>query len=140
MANVKISALTAGTALTGTEQFEAVQGGVSVRLTAAQIKTYDKQEAITFRSVTNGFTETFLAGQDAMILDHAGTLGSGTVTMPASPLDGQIVHISFAMTVTNFTAAANAGQALLGSPTTASVTTPFAFIYRAANATWYRMV
>ncbi len=138
--SVKISALTAGTALTGIEQFEAVQGGVSVRVTAAQIKAYDSRETLSYRSVANGFTETFGASDDVMILFNAGTLGSGTVTMPASPLDGQVVHISFAMTVTNFTAAANAGQTLLGSPTTGGVSAPCAFVYRAANTTWYRRV
>jgi hypothetical protein len=90
--------------------------------------------------VSNGFTETFGASDDAIILYHAGTIGSGTVTMPASPLDGQVVHISLAMTVTNLTVSANAGQTLLGSPTTGGVSTPCAFVYRAANTTWYRRV
>lgn len=40
MSYVTIPDLTAGTALTGTEQFEAVQSAASVRLTAQQIKTY----------------------------------------------------------------------------------------------------
>lgn len=40
MAYVTIPALPAGTALTGLEQFEAVQSATSVKLTAAQIKTF----------------------------------------------------------------------------------------------------
>lgn len=138
--SVKITALPAGTVLTGTEQFEAVQGGVSVRLTANQIKAFDNRELISYRSVTNGFTETFGATDDVMILFHAGTLGSGTVTMPATPLDGQIVHICFAMSVTVLTVSANVGQSIFGAPTTASVTTPYGFVYHAGSASWYRMV
>lgn len=138
--SVKISALTSGTVLTGTEQFEAVQGGVSVKLTAAQIKTYDNQAVVSYRSVSNGFSETFGATDDVMILYNAGTIGSGTVVMPASPLDGQTAHITAAMTVTNLTVNANAGQTLLGAPTTISVSLPVAFVYRATGATWYRVV
>lgn len=40
MANIKITDLTSGSALIGTELFEAVQTGTSVKLTADQIKTY----------------------------------------------------------------------------------------------------
>ena len=40
MADVKITELAPGTALSGTELFESVQQGGSVRLTAAQIATY----------------------------------------------------------------------------------------------------
>lgn len=140
MANVKISALTAGTALSGSEQIEAVQGGSSVRITASQMKDYATQEAITYRAVANAFSETFAAGQDIMVLYNAGNLGSGTVIMPATPLNGQVNHITFAMGVTNLTVSPNAGQSIVGAPTTASATTPYAFVYRSANATWYRMV
>jgi hypothetical protein len=138
--SVKISALTAGTTLSGTEQFEAVQGGSSVRLTAAQIKAYDNRATVSYRSVSNGFTETFGASDDVMILYNAGTIGSGTVVMPPSPLDGQTAHITAAMTVTNLTVNPNAGQTLLGAPTTISVSAPVAFVYRATGATWYRVV
>jgi hypothetical protein len=40
MANVKITDLTSGTTLVGTELFEAVQSATSVKLTADQIKTF----------------------------------------------------------------------------------------------------
>lgn len=40
MANIKITDLTSGSALIGTELFEAVQTGTSVKLTADQIKTF----------------------------------------------------------------------------------------------------
>lgn len=136
--SVKISALTAGTALTGTEQFEAVQSGNSRRITAAQIKAYDNQETLSFRSVSNGFSETFGATDDVMILSAVGTLGNGTVTMPATPIDGQVVHLTAAMTVSTLAVNANGGQTLLGAPGTISISTPCSWVYRAANATWYR--
>lgn len=45
MADVKITQLPPGTALNGTELFESVQQGTSVRLTAAQIAQYVESEA-----------------------------------------------------------------------------------------------
>lgn len=136
---VKISALSAGTALTGTEAFEAVQSGVSVKLTGDQIKTFINVENITFRAVINGFAETFASLQDVMILSNAGTLAAGTVTMPSTPLNGQVVRVSAAMTVTALTVLPNAGQSIVGAPTTISTTAPFALVYRSANTTWYRV-
>lgn len=136
---VKISALAAGTALTGTEAFEAVQSGASVKLTGNQIKTFVHGENLTFRAVVSGFSETFAALQDVMILSSGGTLATGTVTMPSTPLNGQVVHIAAAMTVTALTVSPNAGQSIVGAPTTIGATLPVAFVYRSANTTWYRI-
>lgn len=44
MANVKITDLTPGVALVGTELFEAVQSAASVSLTSAQVKTFTSDE------------------------------------------------------------------------------------------------
>ena len=44
MANVKITDLTPGVALNGTEVFESVQSAVSVKLTADQIKTFTSDD------------------------------------------------------------------------------------------------
>ena len=44
MANVKITDLTPGVALVGTELFEAVQAAASVSLTSAQVKTFASDE------------------------------------------------------------------------------------------------
>lgn len=137
---IKISALTAGSALLGTELFESVQSGASVKITADQIKAHSAQEYITFRSVVNGFTETFGTLDDVMILNNAGTVAAGTVTMPATPLDGRVVHISSAMNVNALTVAPNTGQAVVGLPTNITSTTPVGFVYRSANATWYRII
>lgn len=136
---VKISALPSGTALTGAEQFEAVQSGASVKLTGNQIKAFSSGQNISFRSVANGFSETFAAGEDAMVLSNAGLLAAGTVTMPATPLNGQVVRLTAAMTVTALTVLANVGQSIFGAPTTIGVSLPVAFVYRAANTTWYRI-
>lgn len=139
MDNIKISALSAGTALTGAEQLEAVQGGVSVRVTATQVRSLAILESLSFRTVVTTFSETFAATQDIMILFAAGTLAAGTVIMPAAPFDGTVVRITAGMTVTALTVSPNTGQSIVGAPTTILVTTPYGFVYRSANTTWYRI-
>lgn len=58
MAYVTIPSLPSGTALTGLEQFEAVQSATSVKLTAAQIKTFTSTQPnfTVDDGVTNGVT------------------------------------------------------------------------------------
>ena len=39
---------------------------------------------------TTGFSYTFAAGTQTLLLTPAGTLATGTVTMPPSPVDGMV--------------------------------------------------
>jgi len=54
MAYVKISDMTAGSALAGTETFEAVQSSASVKVTAEQIRTFALARAYTTGWVDGG--------------------------------------------------------------------------------------
>jgi len=74
MAYITIPALPAGTALTGLEQFESVQSSVSVKLTAAQIKTFVSASP-TF-TVSDAATNTV---SNAAIFQHdtSGTVLAG---------------------------------------------------------------
>jgi len=82
MANVKITDLSAGTSLGGTELFESVQSSASVKLTADQIKTFVGQSltlsnavgefdsititagAVPFATITNRAYASFLSTRD----------------------------------------------------------------------------
>lgn len=55
MANVKITDLTVGSAVSGSDPFESVQSGTSVQVTADQIKTYVNEAPAV--EVTNGFSK-----------------------------------------------------------------------------------
>lgn len=95
---------------------------------------------------TTGFSITIGSGPpvvNKLILDPAGTLASGTITMPASPVDGQVIEITSSATITALTVSANAGQSIKNAPTTlvVSATGPqgYSFIYHTANTTWYRL-
>lgn len=86
---------------------------------------------------TTGFTITMANGNYHLILDPAGTLASGTITMCAAPVDGQCVDIKISQIITALTVAGNSGQSVKGNPTSAAVGSSFTGIYRATNTTWY---
>lgn len=139
MANVKISGMTAGTALTGTEAFESVQSGNTRQLTSLQIKAYVDKASYTYNVPVTGFSLTIGAAVQYLILDPAGTLATGTITMPASPTDGFTVTISSSKAVTALTLTPGAGQTIANTNSALAAGVGLTFLYRSANATWYRV-
>ncbi|MFZ9349524.1 MAG: hypothetical protein ACO242_02380 [Candidatus Fonsibacter ubiquis] len=95
--------------------------------------------AIQTATPTTGTTVTVANATSSLILKHTATIATLTITMPASPSNGQLVHISTRSTVTTLTVNGNAGQTLYGAPSTIAATTPVAFIYETAAASWYRI-
>lgn len=85
MANVKITDLTAATALGGTELFETVQSGASVKASATQIKTFVGDSlnitggSIGSVSISNAVLSS-VVGSLASVTISAGTMGSLTIT------------------------------------------------------------
>jgi hypothetical protein len=89
---------------------------------------------------TTGFSITIGNATTTTLLTPSATLASGTITMPATPVDGQIARVLSSQTVTSLTVSPNSGQSISGAPSTIGPTTPFAMIYDLASATWYRTV
>lgn len=87
---------------------------------------------------TTGFSQTVANSCSTLLLKPAGTLATGTVKMPASPADGQLVNVISSQTVTTLTVSANTSQSIVNAPTTITATTPFTMIYDLASTTWYR--
>lgn len=89
-----------------------------------------------------GFVASFDPGVLYLVLEPAGTLATGTVTLPASPRDGLVVHLNTTQAITALTIVANAvpaGQVIADAPTTLPIGGAVGFLYRAANTTWYRV-
>jgi len=84
-----------------------------------------------------GFSITL--GAKLTTLTPAGTLATGTVKMPASPIDGQPVQVSTTQTITALTVVPNTGQTIKNAPTTLAAGTSFLYYYNAAETTWYRL-
>lgn len=91
----------------------------------------------SFQTPTTGFSITLSNVIWHTILDPAGTLATGTITMPAAPIDGQIVNVRSSQVITSLTVSANAGQSIKGNPTSLAVGGTFECLYRNANTTWY---
>jgi hypothetical protein len=89
---------------------------------------------------TTGFSYTFAAGTTVLVMNPAGTLATGTITMPAAPADGMTISFSSTQTITALTVAGNTGQSIVGNPTTLNAGGGASFVYRLANTTWYAQV
>lgn len=88
---------------------------------------------------TTGFTITFANTSKTLILNPAGTLASGTITMPPGPIDGQEVRLSSSQTVTALTVSPNTSQTISNAPTTIAPGQGYAWIYHLAGTNWYRL-
>lgn len=102
------------------------------RIQAADVLNYEYLAPLT------GFSITIPNYTSLLILNPAGTLAAGTITMPAAVFDGQIVSVTSSQTISTLTYTANSGQTIIGAPTTITSTSPAKFVYRAANKTFYR--
>ena len=97
------------------------------------LQSYDYQVLAT------GFSYTFATGITTLLIEPAGTLATGTITMPASPADGMVVTFSSTQQITALTVAANTGQSIKGNSVQAIPNQPLSWVYRLTNTTWYAM-
>jgi hypothetical protein len=135
----KISAMTPGAALSGTELFESTQSGSTVSLLASQVKTYVDKESYTYNVPSTGFSLTIGAGVQQLILNPAGVLATGTITMPAAPADGFVVTISSTQVVTALTLNPNSGQTLSANTTALAASTSVRYIYVSSVTKWFKL-
>lgn len=88
---------------------------------------------------STGGSQTVTSGVSALIINPASTLGTFTVTMPASPEDGQFCYISSAKAVTVLTINANTSQSILNAPTSFILGGFCSFIWNASTSIWFRV-
>jgi len=85
-----------------------------------------------------GFSIT-LDNNSVLVLEPAGTLATGTVLLPASPLDGQRIRIISTQTQTALTITAATGDTVVGTATALVALTPVEFSYKLSSRKWYRI-
>jgi hypothetical protein len=90
-----------------------------------------------YQVLTTGFSYTFAAGTQTLIINPAGTLATGTVTMPAAPADGMVITVESTQIITALTLSGNTGQSIVGVPATLFANQPLSYVYRLSNTTWY---
>lgn len=100
--------------------------------------------ATQFATPGTGFNitvQTPVSEQQWLVLQPAGTLASGTVTLPLNTQtpDGTEVLITTTQIITTFTLALNGSAAAYGAPTTLAANGFFRMRYYAATNSWYRI-
>lgn len=91
----------------------------------------------SFQTPATGFTITLGNTTWHTVLDPSGTLATGTITMPAAPVDGMIINVRSSQVVTSLTVSPNTGQSIKGAPGSFAVGGTFECLYRNSNTTWY---
>jgi hypothetical protein len=84
-----------------------------------------------------GFTNTIANGVSVYLMTPAGTLATGTLTMPAAPVANQFVTIMSSHTITALTLNANTNQTISNAPTALTANTSVQFFFNGTN--WYRV-
>lgn len=96
-------------------------------------------QSYDYQVLTTGFSYTFASGITTLIAQPAGTLATGTITMPGSPADGMVITFMSTQEVTALTINGNTGQSIGGTQTTQlPANSAMSFVYRQSNTTWYR--
>lgn len=96
-------------------------------------------QSYDFQVLTTGFSYTFASGITTLIAAPAGTLATGTITMPTGPGDGMVITITTTQEITALTINGNTGQSIGGTQTTLmAANSSISFVYRQSNTTWYR--
>ena len=124
--------------------------GDARRLPLSALLAYFQQQFASPTLATNVYTPTTgfniavptpVAQQQWMLLQPAGTLAAGTVTLPlntATP-DGTEVLITTSQQITAFTLGANGAANLYGDPTTLAAEDFFRMRYVQSLNSWYRI-
>lgn len=96
-------------------------------------------QAYDYQVLTTGFSYTFAAGVQLLLAVPAGTLATGTVTMPASPVDGMNITITSTQQITALTISPNTGQSVVGGTTSLVAGGSQTFVCRINGGTtvWY---
>jgi len=103
---------------------------ISINGTNGLIQAYD------YQVLTTGFSYTFAAGTQVLIIQPAGTTATGTITMPASPSEGMTITVESTQQVTALTMSGNGGT-VVGAAVQLIPNQPLSWVYRTSNTTWY---
>ena len=96
-------------------------------------------QSYDFQALTTGFSYTFASGTTTLIINPAGTLATGTITMPATPADGMVITFTTTQEITAITINGNTGQSIGGTQVAQlPANSAMSFVYRQSNTTWYR--
>jgi len=105
---------------------------ITINGTNGLIQAYD------YQVLTTGFTYTFAAGTQVLVINPAGTLATGTITMPSAPSDGMTITVSSTRQITTLTMSGN-GNSINNPVTLLPAKGSLTYVYRATGTTWWPM-
>ena len=105
-------------------------------MTAVLSGTNGLLQSYDYQTPTTGFSYTFAAGTQVLVMNPAGTLATGTITMPAAPVDGMTITFSSSQQITALTMAGN-GASISNAVTLLPAKTAVTYVYRATGTTWW---
>lgn len=94
-------------------------------------------QAYDYQTPSTGFSYTFAAGTQTLVMNPAGTLATGTITMPPNPSDGMTITFSSTQQITALTLSGNTGQTVVSGTSSMPAGSSATYIYRATNTSWY---
>jgi hypothetical protein len=94
-------------------------------------------QAYDYQVPTTGFSYTFAAGTQTLVMNPAGTLATGTITMPTAPSDGMTITFSTTKQITALTLNGGAGQTVVGGVSYLPANTSVSYMYRTSNTSWF---
>jgi hypothetical protein len=124
--------------------------GDARKVSVTQLLQYFQQTFAAPTVATNLYTPgtgfnitvpTPVSEQQWMIIQPAGTLAAGTVTLPLNTgvPDGTQVRVTTTQIITTFTLALNGATAAFGAPTTLAANAFFTMRFYQATNSWYRV-
>lgn len=129
------------TSFLGTETLELSVGGPGGTSEYATVSMLRNTNAITV--VTgSGSATTAMTTNQSLLMWHSTAPTTWTITLPASPFDGQVAQIGTDTTLTSLvTVQAASGQSLSATYNSQTLTakTSVEFQYAASTTTWYQM-
>jgi Head domain of trimeric autotransporter adhesin len=96
------------------------------------------EQGLSTQTPITGFNITIGPSVSLLMLNPAGTLAIGTIVMPGSPVNGQVINVMTSQVITALTVSGNTGQTILNAPTTLQAGTGFELKYNLGLTTWFR--
>lgn len=98
------------------------------------------QYGIQYVSLGNAGSQQLYSNVGLVIVEFTSNISSATITMPATPVDGQAIMIGFGNnTCSTLSQGVTGGQTILAPATAGNAAAGGTWAYRAASSTWYKV-
>lgn len=128
------------TSPTGKELF-AVEGNGSTGATLAYMSSSSLRDGrfYIYNAPLTGFTVAPTVDQSAISLNPAGTIAAGTITMPATTVDGKVVTVFTSATITALTLTPQGSTTFVPAAViTLAAGASVGYVYDKPNNQWHR--